>query len=47
VGPWLGDLVGGAAAPTGATALSGAATIGALLLVIAAVLVALRHPHRD
>ncbi|MFS0865771.1 MFS transporter [Microbacterium sp. 179-B 1A2 NHS] len=42
VGPWLGDLVGGAAHPTGATALSGGATVGALLLVAAAVLAAAR-----
>ncbi len=46
VGPWLGDLVGGAAAPAGATALSGGAVVVALLLVVAAVGAA-RRPVRD
>ncbi len=43
VGPWLGDLVGGAAQPTGATALSGWAVVVALVLVVAGVLVAARR----
>ncbi|WP_060915856.1 MFS transporter [Microbacterium oleivorans] len=37
VGPWLGDLVGGAAQPTGATALSGGAVLVSLVLVVVAV----------
>lgn len=37
VGPWLGDLVGGAAQPTAATALSGGAVLVSLLLVVTAV----------
>ncbi|MCO7204500.1 MFS transporter [Microbacterium sp. CnD16-F] len=39
-GPWLGDLVGGAAHPTGATALSAGAVLIALALVVAALLTA-------
>ncbi|EZP29226.1 MFS transporter [Microbacterium oleivorans] len=42
-GPWLGDLVGGADSPTGATALSGGAVVIALVLVIAALAAGSRY----
>jgi MFS transporter, DHA1 family, inner membrane transport protein len=42
-GPWLGDLVGGAAHPTGATALSAGAVLIALALVVAALLAGARR----